>query len=76
MSRRPVEELNIAIREHEKTHKKEPSLIMLNEHFVRANSFYFRTRLHTLCCGKGSLYSGIPAVVTASPMVEDFLICY
>jgi hypothetical protein len=68
--------LDESIRQHQITFREEPKLIMLHERFVAAYSFYFRGRLHTLCCGKGALYSGIPAIVTASAMVTDFLICY
>lgn len=73
---RPPQLLDAAILEHKTRHGKEPSLIMLRDSYVKAYSFYFRSRLHSLCCNKGSLYSGIPAIVTPSVMVDDFLLCY
>lgn len=76
MSARTPAALDEALRQHQLLFKQEPELIMLHERFVAAYSFYFRSRLHTLCCGKGAIYSGIPAIVTASAMVSDFLVCY
>ena len=73
---RTVVELNEGIRLHKELTGHEPSLIMLHSSFIAANSFYLRGRLYSLCCGKGMLYSGIPAITTSSAMVEDFLICY
>lgn len=73
---RSPSDLDAAITKHVATLGTQPELVMLHGDFVLKYSFYFRSRLHKLCCGKGMLYSGIPAIQTASPMVEDFLICY
>jgi hypothetical protein len=69
-------ELNKAIDEHIRKHGKEPSLIMLRDTFVTRYAFWFQSRLHSLCCGKGSIYNGIPTIVTPSVMVETYLLCY
>lgn len=75
-SERPLQDLDTTITVHQATFHKEPRLIMLRDSYVAKYPFYFRSRLHTLCCGKGAIYNGIPAIVTASAMVEDFLVCY
>jgi hypothetical protein len=69
-------ELDAAIARHKEVLGAEPDLIMLRDTFVNLFSYYFKGRLHQLCCGKGLLYEGIPAIITSSAMVEDFLICY
>lgn len=55
---------------------REPKLIMLHERFIDANKFYLRSRLHTLCCGRGAIFNGIPCVITSANTVDDFLICF
>lgn len=54
----------------------EPRLIMVHETYRMLYGHFFTGRLHFLCCGKGAIFEGIPAIVTQSKMVEDYLICY
>lgn len=73
--RSPVE-LDAAIIRHQDLFKDEPKLISISAPWHERHSQYFAGRVHTLCCGKGHLYCGIPCVITTSPYVEDFLVCY
>lgn len=75
MARGP-QTLDGMIEQHKTFFHKEPILIMLRESYIQNYRFYFNGRLHTLCCGKGALYNGIPCIITAASSVEDFLICY
>lgn len=68
--------LDAAIEVHKSVHGKEPTLIMIRSIYKTTHNFYFRGRLYSLCCGRGFLYGGIPAILTDSAMVEDFLLCY
>ena len=73
---RPPTDLTMGIIAHKERFGRDPELIMIRDTYVSLYSFFFRGRLHTLCCGKGQLYDGIPTITTTSPMVETFLICY
>lgn len=73
---RPPTDLTMAIIAHKEKHGKDPELVMLQITYKELYNFYFKSRLHTLCCGKGMLFDGIPTILTPSPMVETFLICY
>jgi len=73
--RQPTE-LIAALIAHKTITGKDPELIMLRDTYLSLHKFFFRGRLHTLCCGKGMLFNGIPTITTSSPMCETFLICY
>lgn len=73
---RSPQQLDALIEKHKAAFNEEPTLIMLHQDYLNAYRFYFKGRLHSLCCGKGALYSGIPAIITSAQTVEDFLICY
>jgi hypothetical protein len=74
-SRSPAE-LVAGIIAHKAAHGKDAELIMIRDTYRELYSFYFRDKLYTLCCGRGMLFNGIPAIITPSPFVETFLICY
>lgn len=75
MSRLPIDLLQ-GIEAHMKLTGKEPRLLTFRDSFVKQHAPFFNQHLHSLCCGKGSIFNGIPAIVTPSVMVEDYLICY
>jgi hypothetical protein len=68
--------LDAAIAKHKAIFGVEPKTLVLNQHYIHKYGYWFRGRLHTLCCGKGALYEGIPVMITVSPLVEDFLLAY
>jgi hypothetical protein len=68
--------LDAAIEEHKRLFGKEPERILINDNYRTLFKDFFKGRLHMLCCGKGALYRGIPAMLTVSPLIDDFLIAY
>lgn len=70
------QELDRLIQEHKERFGDEPRLISIRDSYYIKNYTYYNGRVHTLCCGKGALYAGIPCIITASPFVDDFLIGY
>lgn len=65
-----------AIEIHKRLHGKDPVLLSFRTIWHVKHLSFFSGRLHTLCCGRGFLYEGIPAILTASKYVEDFMIGY
>lgn len=75
LGRSPAE-LVQAIIDHKVRFGTDAELIMLRDAYLHLHRHFFRDKYHTLCCGRGALFNGIPTIVTASAMVETFLICY
>jgi hypothetical protein len=73
---RSPDKLQKAIQDHKAHFGDEPSLISIKTSYLHAHANYFQGRIHTLCCGKGALFDGIPLVITESPFCHDFLIAY
>lgn len=69
-------ELRRMIELHKQQFGDEPRLIMVRDSYRELHKFFFRGSLHILCCGKGAIFDGIPAIITSSAMVDTFLICY
>lgn len=73
---RPPAELDAAIERHKELFGQEPELIMIQDTYRELHRYFFTGRLYVLCCGRGALYAGIPAILTSANSVETFLICY
>lgn len=76
MSARTPVILDAMIDRHKQFFGKDPVLIMLRIKWFDANHKAFNGKIHQLCCNKGFLYRGIPAIKTHANTVDDFLICY
>lgn len=73
---RSPHELVAGLIAHKERTGREAELVMIRDSYRELHKHFFRDKLHTLCCGRGALFNGVPTIVTSSAMVETFLICY